>query len=175
MFLNIFLISKHLNFFTVLLMNIHIIALGKGMPRWVEEAFTSYQKRLPTEFSLLLKEIKAIDRTGNSNILTVLAKEAEQLNIATPKSAYRIVLDEQGQEFSTLKLSKCLMDLQQHYRDIVFYIGSSDGIDHEFKTKSDKIIRLSSLTLPHMMVRVLLAEQLYRAWSILNNHPYHRS
>jgi 23S rRNA (pseudouridine1915-N3)-methyltransferase len=155
-------------------MNLHIIALGKGMPNWVEEAFISYQKRLPTDFTLYLKELKAIDRLGNTNITAILAKEAEQLQAVTPKGALRIVLDERGKDLTTVALSDCLVRWQQTSRDIVFYIGSTDGLDSEFKKKADMAIRLSSLTLPHMMVRVLLAEQLYRAWSILNNHPYHR-
>jgi 23S rRNA (pseudouridine1915-N3)-methyltransferase len=155
-------------------MNLHIIALGKGMPNWVEEAFISYQKRLPTDCTLYLKELKAIDRLGNTNVTAILAKEAEQLQAVTPKGALRIVLDERGKDLTTIALSECLVRWQQTSRDVVFYIGSTDGLDSEFKKKADMAIRLSSLTLPHMMVRVLLAEQLYRAWSILNNHPYHR-
>jgi 23S rRNA (pseudouridine1915-N3)-methyltransferase len=155
-------------------MNLHIIALGKGMPNWVEEAFISYQKRLPTDCTLYLKELKAIDRLGNTNVTAILAKEAEQLQAVTPKGALRIVLDERGKDLTTITLSECLVRWQQTSRDVVFYIGSTDGLDSEFKKKADMAIRLSSLTLPHMMVRVLLAEQLYRAWSILNNHPYHR-
>jgi 23S rRNA (pseudouridine1915-N3)-methyltransferase len=155
-------------------MNLHIIALGKGMPNWVEEAFTSYQKRLPADCTLYLKELKAIDRLGNTNVTAILAKEAEQLQAVTPKGALRIVLDERGKDLTTIALSECLVRWQQTSRDVVFYIGSTDGLDSEFKKKADMAIRLSSLTLPHMMVRVLLAEQLYRAWSILNNHPYHR-
>ncbi len=155
-------------------MNLHIIALGKGMPNWVGEAFNSYQKRLPVECALYLKELKAIDRLGNANVTAILTKEAEQLQAATPKGALRIILDERGKDLTTIALSECLVRWQQTSRDVVFYIGSTDGLDSEFKKRADMAIRLSSLTLPHMMVRVLLAEQLYRAWSILNNHPYHR-
>lgn len=155
-------------------MNLHIIALGKGMPNWVEEAFISYQKRLPTDFTLYLKELKAIDRLGNTNITAILAKEAEQLQAVTPKGALRIVLDERGKDLTTVGLSEQLSRWQHTHRDIVFYIGSTDGLDSEFKKKADLAIRVSSLTLPHMMVRVLLVEQIYRAWSILNHHPYHR-
>ncbi|MEN9912486.1 MAG: rRNA ((1915)-N(3))-methyltransferase RlmH [Pseudomonadota bacterium] len=155
-------------------MNLHIIALGKGMPDWVEEAFFSYQKRLPADCALYLKELKAIDRLGNTNVAAILAKEAEQLQAATPKGALRIILDERGKDLTTVALSDYLIRWQHTSRDVVFYIGSTDGLDSEFKKKADMAIRLSSLTLPHMMVRVLLAEQLYRAWSILNNHPYHR-
>lgn len=155
-------------------MNLHIIALGKGMPNWVDTAFTSYQKRLPSDYALYLKELKAIDRLGNTNTAAILIKEAEQLQAATPKGALRIVLDERGQDLTTVALSDYLVRWQQTSRDVAFYIGSTDGLDSEFKNKANMAIRLSSLTLPHMMVRVLLAEQLYRAWSILNNHPYHR-
>jgi 23S rRNA (pseudouridine1915-N3)-methyltransferase len=155
-------------------MNLHILALGKGMPDWVAQAFDSYQKRLPNDCALHLKELKAIDRAGNANIPAILAKEAEQLTAATPKGALRIVLDERGKDLTTLALSQHLTQWQQNGRDVVFYIGSADGLDEHLKQSADLKIRLSSLTLPHMMVRVLLAEQLYRAWSILNNHPYHR-
>jgi 23S rRNA (pseudouridine1915-N3)-methyltransferase len=155
-------------------MNLHIIALGKGMPNWIEEAFFSYQKRLPVDCALNLKELKAVDRVGNANVSAILIKEAEQLHVATPKGALRVVLDERGKDLTTHALSEHLSRWQHTHRDVVFYIGSTDGLDPEFKKKADLSIRLSSLTLPHMMVRVLLAEQLYRAWSILNNHPYHR-
>jgi 23S rRNA (pseudouridine1915-N3)-methyltransferase len=155
-------------------MNLHILALGKGMPDWVSLAFDSYQKRLPNDCALNLKELKAVDRAGNSNVTAILAKEAEQLNAATPKGALRVVLDERGKDLTTINLSQYLSRWQQSGRDVVFYIGSADGLDDNLKQSADLAIRLSSLTLPHMMVRVLLAEQLYRAWSILNNHPYHR-
>lgn len=155
-------------------MNLHILALGKGMPDWVAQAFDSYQKRLPSDCALYLKELKAIDRAGNANVLGILAKEADQLNAATPKGAFRVVLDERGKDLTTIALSQHLSRWQQGSRDVVFYIGSADGLDGSLKKSADLAIRLSSLTLPHMMVRVLLAEQLYRAWSILNNHPYHR-
>ena len=104
----------------------------------------------------------------------MLSKEAELLIAATPKGAMRVVLDERGKDLSTLALSQHLARWQSDCRDVVFYIGSADGLDPALKQSADLAIRLSSLTLPHMMVRVLLAEQLYRAWSILNNHPYHR-
>ena len=156
------------------MLNLHILALGKGMPDWVEQAFDSYQKRFPNDCSLHLKELKAIDRAGNSNIAAILAKEAEHLHAATPKGALRVVLDERGKDLSSVALSQHLSRWQLDGRDVVFYIGSADGLDSSLKQSADLAIRLSSLTLPHMMVRVLLAEQLYRAWSILNNHPYHR-
>jgi 23S rRNA (pseudouridine1915-N3)-methyltransferase len=155
-------------------MNLHILALGKGMPDWVSTAFDSYQKRLPSDCALHLKELKAVDRAGNANVANILAKEAEQLIAATPKGALRVVLDERGKDLTTVALSQHLTRWLADGRDVVFYIGSADGLDAQLKQTADLGIRLSSLTLPHMMVRVLLAEQLYRAWSILNNHPYHR-
>jgi 23S rRNA (pseudouridine1915-N3)-methyltransferase len=155
-------------------MNLHILGLGKGMPDWVSSAFESYQKRLPSDCALHLKELKAIDRAGNANVPNILAKEAQQLYAATPKGALRVVLDERGKDLTTQALAQHLQHWLADGRDVVFYIGSADGLDPELKQAADLAIRVSSLTLPHMMVRVLLAEQLYRAWSILNNHPYHR-
>lgn len=155
-------------------MNLHIIALGKGMPDWIEQGFDTYQKRLPAECALHLKELKAVDRAGNANVEAILAKEALQLQAATPKAAFRVVLDERGKDLSTVQLAKHLESWRESCQDVVFYIGSADGLDAQFKRSADLAIRLSSLTLPHMMVRVLLAEQLYRAWSVLHNHPYHR-
>jgi 23S rRNA (pseudouridine1915-N3)-methyltransferase len=135
-------------------MNLHIIALGKG--------------------ALHLKELKAFDRAGNANVEHILIKEAAQLTAATPKGALRVVLDERGKDVSTVQLAQYFAKWRESVQDVVFYIGSADGLDVSFKQEADLAIRLSSLTLPHMMVRVLLAEQLYRAWSLLNNHPYHR-
>ena len=155
-------------------MNLHIIALGKGMPDWVTQGFETYQKRMPTDCALHLKELKAIDRAGNANTQGILSKEAAMLVAATPKGALRVVLDERGKDLSTQQLAQHLMRWRETQQDVCFYIGSADGLDAGFKEEADLAIRLSSLTLPHMMVRVLLAEQLYRAWSVLNNHPYHR-
>ena len=155
-------------------MNITLLALGKGMPDWVSTAFESYQKRLPADCALHLKELKAQDRAGNANVPAILAKEADQLVAATPKGAIRIVLDERGRDLTTVQLAQQFDAWRQSGRDVVFYIGSADGLDAGLKASADLAIRLSSLTLPHMMVRVLIAEQLYRAWSVLNNHPYHR-
>jgi 23S rRNA (pseudouridine1915-N3)-methyltransferase len=155
-------------------MNFHIIALGKGMPDWIAQGFDTYQKRMPADCALHLKELKAVDRAGNANVYGILAKEAQQLLAATPKGALRVVLDERGKDLSTVQLSQHFEKWRETAQDVVFYIGSADGLDKQFKQEADLAIRLSSLTLPHMMVRVLLAEQLYRAWSVLNNHPYHR-
>ena len=155
-------------------MNFHIIALGKGMPDWIAQGFETYQKRMPADCSLHLKELKALDRAGNANIEALLAKEALQLQAATPKGALRVVLDERGKDLSTVQLAKYFESWRETSQDVAFYIGSADGLDAQFKQSADLAIRLSSLTLPHMMVRVLLAEQLYRAWSVIHNHPYHR-
>lgn len=155
-------------------MNLHIIALGKGMPDWVAQGFDTYQKRMPADCSLQLKELKAIDRAGNANIDALLVKEATHLQAATPKGAFKVVLDERGKDLTTVQLANHFAKWRESVQDVVFYIGSADGLDAQFKQQADLAIRLSSLTLPHMMVRVLLAEQLYRAWSVLNNHPYHR-
>ena len=144
------------------------------MPDWIAQGFETYQKRLPADCALHLKELKAQDRAGNANIEALLAKEALQLQAATPKGAVRVVLDERGKDITTTQLATHLDRWRSSAQDVAFYIGSADGLDAGFKQQADLAVRLSSLTLPHMMVRVLLAEQLYRAWSVLNNHPYHR-
>jgi 23S rRNA (pseudouridine1915-N3)-methyltransferase len=103
-----------------------------------------------------------------------MALEKAKIEAVIPKNARVIALDERGKDWTSVALSQQLTHWQQDGRDVVFVIGGADGLDAEFKSKADTLVRISSLTLPHGMVRVLLAEQLYRAWSITQNHPYHR-
>ena len=154
-------------------MNTTLIAFGKGMPDWVATGFTEYQKRLPKDFSLTLKELKAEER-GNASVEAWLAKEAIKLREATPKGAFTVALDERGADLSTTAFAAHIEAWRAHSNDIVFYVGSADGLDAALKAQAHARMRLSSLTLPHMLVRVVLAEQIYRAWSVLNHHPYHR-
>ncbi|RJX32631.1 MAG: 23S rRNA (pseudouridine(1915)-N(3))-methyltransferase RlmH [Oxalobacter sp.] len=156
-------------------MQLVILAVGQKMPSWVENGFGEYAKRMPPECKITLKEIRATDRTGGKPAAIAMLLERERIEAAIPKGARIVVLDERGKDLTTLELSQKLTQWQQDGRDVAFVIGGADGLDTEFKAKADDLIRISSLTLPHGMVRVLLAEQLYRAWTITQNHPYHRS
>lgn len=155
-------------------MQLIIAAVGHKMPSWIEEGFQEYAKRMPPDCRVSLKEIKPIERSGSKTADTVMALERAKIETVIPKNAYVIALDERGKDLTSVALSQHLLGWQQNGRDVVFVIGGADGLDAEFKAKADALIRISSLTLPHGMVRVLLAEQLYRAWSITQNHPYHR-
>ncbi len=156
-------------------MQLLIAAVGHKMPAWIEAGFGEYAKRMPPECRLLLKEIKPVERSGSKTAETVMALERVKIEAAIPKGARIIALDEHGKDVTTVQLSQLLTQWQQTGGDVIFVIGGADGLDAEFKKKADMLIRISSLTLPHGMVRVLLAEQLYRAWSITQNHPYHRA
>ena len=144
------------------------------MPAWVETAFGEYAKRMPQECRIVLKEIKAVERSGSKTAEAAMQLESERINTALPKGARVIALDERGKDLSTMQLSQNLTYWMQDGRDVAFIVGGADGLDAGFKARADDLMRISSMTLPHGMVRVLLAEQLYRAWSITQNHPYHR-
>jgi 23S rRNA (pseudouridine1915-N3)-methyltransferase len=155
-------------------MQLIIAAVGHKMPGWIEDGFGEYAKRMPPECRLLLKEIKPVERSGSRSAETVMAQERTKIETAIPRGSRIVALDERGKDLTTLQLSQLLTQWQQGGRDVTFVIGGADGLDAGFKQSADMLIRISSLTLPHGMVRVLLAEQLYRAWSITQNHPYHR-
>ena len=155
-------------------MQLIVAAVGHKMPAWIDAGFQEYAKRMPPECRLLLKEIKPVERSSGRNAETVMAQEKLRIEAVLPKGGYVVALDEHGIDLTTMQLSQHLTQWQQHGRDVTFVIGGADGLDAEFKKQADMQIRVSSLTLPHGMVRILLAEQLYRAWSILRNHPYHR-
>ena len=156
-------------------MQLLIVAVGHKMPTWVEAGFGEYAKRMPPECRIVLREIRAADRSGGKPAEAAMQLERERIEATLPKGARIIALDEQGKDLSTVQLSQKFTQWQQDGRDVAFIIGGPDGLDIGFKEKADELIRISSLTLPHGMVRVLLAEQLYRAWSITQNHPYHRT
>jgi 23S rRNA (pseudouridine1915-N3)-methyltransferase len=155
-------------------MQLIIAAVGHKMPAWIEAGFAEYAKRMPPECRIQLKEIKPVERSGGRTAETVMAQERTRIEAAIPKGSRIVALDERGKDIATVQLAKYLTQWQQDGRDVTFIIGGADGLDAEFKANADLLLRISSLTLPHGMVRVLLAEQLYRAWSITQNHPYHR-
>ncbi len=156
-------------------MQLIVAAVGHKMPAWIETGFQEYAKRMPAECRLLLKEIKPVERSSGRSAETVMAQERTRIEAVLPKGGHVIALDEHGLDLTTMQLSQHLTRWQQAGGDVTFVIGGADGLDAEFKKQADLLIRISSLTLPHGMVRVLLAEQLYRAWSITRNHPYHRA
>jgi 23S rRNA (pseudouridine1915-N3)-methyltransferase len=155
-------------------MQLVIVAVGHKMPAWIETGFGEYAKRMPPDCKIVMKEIKPVERSGSKTAETAMALERGRIEAAIPKGARIVALDEHGKDVSTMQLSRQLSQWQQDGGDVTFVIGGADGLDAEFKKQADLLIRISSLTLPHGMVRVLLAEQLYRAWSITQNHPYHR-
>jgi 23S rRNA (pseudouridine1915-N3)-methyltransferase len=155
-------------------MQLIIAAVGHKMPSWIEAGYGEYAKRMPADCRLVLKEIKPVERRGNS-AESVMAQERARIDAALPKGVRIIALDEHGKDLTSVQLSHQLMQWQQGGGDTAFIIGGADGLDPALKAQAHSLIRVSSLTLPHGMVRVLLAEQLYRAWSITQNHPYHRA
>lgn len=156
-------------------MKIHIIAVGQRMPEWVQQGWQEYARRMPAECSLELREIKAEPRTSGKTSAQLMLAEAKRIEAAIPAQARRIALDERGKDLSTIQLSGQLKQWQEGGGDAAILIGGPDGLHPELKQSCHEMLRLSSLTLPHPMVRILVAEQLYRAWTILSGHPYHRS
>jgi 23S rRNA (pseudouridine1915-N3)-methyltransferase len=155
-------------------MQLLIVAVGHKMPTWIEQGFDEYAKRMPPEVRIVLKEIRPEQRSSSRTAATVMQLEAARIEAALPKQCRIVALDERGKDWSTMQLAEALTGWQQEGRDVALLIGGADGLDPALKQRADTLLRLSSLTLPHGMVRVLLAEQLYRAWSITRNHPYHR-
>jgi len=155
-------------------MKITILAVGTKMPRWVDEAFQDYAKRFGRDISLELKEIKPEKRGGGVTTEKGIAAEHARLIAAIPTRSLLVVLDERGQHWTTMQLATQMQTWLLDGCDLCFVIGGADGLAPELKQRANTLLQLSALTLPHGMVRVLLVEQIYRAISILNNHPYHR-
>jgi 23S rRNA (pseudouridine1915-N3)-methyltransferase len=151
-----------------------LASVGQRPPAWAEAAYDDFAKRFPPDCRLELKAIKAEPRTVGKTPPQMMAAEAQRLEAACPKGARRVVLDERGRRLSTVQLAERLRFWQGDGRDVVLLVGGPDGLDATLKASADETLRLSDLTLPHAFVRVLLAEALYRAWSITAGHPYHR-
>ncbi|KWH47375.1 23S rRNA (pseudouridine(1915)-N(3))-methyltransferase RlmH [Burkholderia stagnalis] len=156
-------------------MKLFILAVGHKIPGWIASGFDEYAKRMPPELRIELREIKPELRSGGRSAESVMAAERQKIEAALPKGARIVALDERGRDWTTMQLAQALPGWQQDGCDVAFVIGGADGLDPELKARADLLLRISSMTLPHGMVRVLLAEQLYRAWSITQNHPYHRA
>ena len=156
-------------------MRISLISVGQRMPAWVEQGFQEYAKRLPKDYALKLIEVAAYKRTKNTVTQAAMQIEGEKILAAMPKNNRLIVLDERGKLWSTLQLAEQMKTWAQSGSDVALVVGGADGLSDQVKTKADQLWSLSPLTLPHPLVRVLLAEQIYRAWSVVSNHPYHRA
>lgn len=155
-------------------MRLLIVAIGQRQPAWAEAAYAEFAKRLPPELRLELKTPKAEPRSSGKPASVLLAAEAQRIEAALPKGARRVLLDERGARLTTAALAERLRHWLGDGRDVAFVIGGPDGIDARLQATADETLRLSDLTLPHALARVLLAEALYRAWSVTAGHPYHR-
>jgi 23S rRNA (pseudouridine1915-N3)-methyltransferase len=150
-----------------------IVAVGQRVPDWAQTAWDDYAKRFPHELKVELKAVKTEPR-GSKTLETLYAAERTRIEAAIPKGARIVALDERGTNLTTNALATRLTDWQMGGGDVALIIGGPDGIDPAFRQAAHERIRLSDMTLPHAFARVLLIEQLYRAWSINANHPYHR-
>ena len=154
-------------------MKLRLVALGHRMPRWVSDGYAEYARRLPREFALELVELRPEPRDRGRSTAQILAVEAAR--IADACADHRIVaLDERGTAWTTATLAERLRDWRDAGAAVAFVVGSADGLDPGVKARADALVALSALTLPHGLVRVVVAEQIYRAASLLARHPYHR-
>jgi len=155
-------------------MQIHLIAVGHKMPKWVLDGYQEFSKRLPAECKLKLVEIVPGRRSKSSDIKRAIQDESTRMLAAIPKNAKVVALDERGKPWTTRQLAGQLEGWMGEGRDVALLVGGPDGLSDECKARAEQTWSLSPLTLPHAMVRVLLSEQIYRAWSVMKGHPYHR-
>lgn len=154
-------------------MNIYLLAIGARMPAWVTRGFEDYSRRLPRHCALRLIEIPAVNRK-QGNTAKIRRAEGDELLARVPRDCYVVALSEDGGAFSTRQLADSLGEWMRLGRDVALLVGGADGLDPACTARADACWSLSALTFPHALVRVIVAEQIYRAWTILNNHPYHR-
>jgi 23S rRNA (pseudouridine1915-N3)-methyltransferase len=150
------------------------VSVGHKMPDWITAGFSEYTKRMPREAQISLLEIKPEPRTTGKTTTQIMEAEAQRILSALPQNCRRIALDERGTQPTTKLLAAQMQDWMREGYDVAFIIGGADGLHESVKQAAQQLLALSSLTLPHAFVRVLLAEQLYRAHSMMHNHPYHR-
>ncbi len=154
-------------------MKIRLIAVGNRPPEWVSAGFQDYARRLPREMPLELVEVLPAARK-NLSAQRGREIEAERLLAHVGSRDWLVALDERGRTWSTVELAESLEDWRMQGQDVTFLIGGADGLEDACRARADRVLSLSALTLPHALVRVILAEQLYRAWTIITGHPYHR-
>ena len=155
-------------------MRLLIVSVGHKMPGWISDGFNEYAKRMPREAKVELVELKPEPRSSGKTTAQIMEAEAARILAALPAGAKVYALDERGAQWTTRKLADEMKSWMGDGCDVAFIIGGADGLHDSVKQAAHKLLALSALTLPHAMVRVLLAEQLYRAWSLMHNHPYHR-
>ena len=155
-------------------MRLLLVAVGQRPPAWAQAAYDDFAKRFPPELRLEIKAVKAESRTTAKTAAQMMAAEAQRIEAALPKGVRRVVLDEHGTRLTTRQLAERLRFWLGDGRDVALLVGGPDGLDAGLKATADETWRLSDLTLPHALVRVLLAEALFRAWSVTAGHPYHR-
>ena len=156
-------------------MRITIVAVGQRQPAWADAAANEYLSRLPADFKVELKHVKAESRAGNGPLARLLSAEAARIRAAVPSGFWLIALDERGKDWTTQQLADQLRRWRDSADGVAFAIGGADGLDPDLKREARMLLRLSSMTLPHALAKVMLAEQLYRASSMLAGHPYHRA
>ena len=144
------------------------------MPDWVQSGWDEYAKRMPPDWPVTLKEVKPEPRNTGKTSEQMMVAEARRIESALPEQSIRIALDERGKDLDTKKFADTLNQWHQASASLSLIIGGPDGLDDSFKKQCQGLIRLSSMTMPHPLVRVVLIEQIYRAWSLINHHPYHR-
>jgi 23S rRNA (pseudouridine1915-N3)-methyltransferase len=155
-------------------MDLIVVSVGRKMPDWINAGFNEYAKRMPREMKIKLLEIKPESRTTGKTATQIMEAEAQRILAALPKNCLCVALDEHGKQPTTKQLATQMQDWMRSGNNVAFIIGGADGLHDSVKQSAQYLLALSTLTLPHAMVRVLLAEQLYRAHSLLHNHPYHR-
>ena len=155
-------------------MVIHFITVGQKMPKWVQDGYAEYAKRLPKSCALNLVELPMAQRGKTGSVAKYKAEEAKRIIAAVPNGAKLIVLDEHGQQVTTKQLADKVEDWMASGQDVALIVGGPDGLEKELIQQAEWKWGLSKLTMPHPMVRILVAEQIYRAYSVINNHPYHR-
>lgn len=152
-----------------------IFAVGSKMPKWVEAGFDEYARRMPHEATIELMEIKPEKRGEGKKVEQLLVAEAARILAALPSKCRIVAMDERGRQWTTAKLADSITGWMRNGGDTAFLVGGADGLDANIKNSADEVLALSAMTLPHSLARILLAEQLYRAVSLINRHPYHRA
>lgn len=155
-------------------MKLTIAAIGHRLPGWAQEGVTEFTSRMPRDYRIELHELKPEARVGQP-VAKIQAAEAVRLRACMHPGCLLVAMDERGKDWTTMQLASALGSWRDQARDPVFLIGGADGLDPQLRSEADVVLRLSSMTLPHALARIVLVEQLYRAWSILASHPYHRA
>jgi len=155
-------------------MQINLISVGNRMPGWVQQGYDEYAKRMPKECTLVLKEVMPGKRGKNSDIPRIVRDEGERMINAIPARTHIVTLDIPGKSWTTPELSSAMKRWMESGQNLALMVGGPEGLSDSVRELSNESWSLSRLTFPHPIVRILVAEQLYRAWSLLNNHPYHR-